>query len=386
MIDHDKNVGEMLDLLDELGIADNTFVMYSSDNGPHMNTWPDGAHDAVPQREEHQLGRRLPRAAAGALAREDRGRQRVATRSSSTMTGCRRSWPWPAIPTASNKLKKGATVNGKKFKNHIDGYNLLPYLTGEEKERPRKFFFYFSDDGDVLGIRYDNWKLVFMEQRCRGTMQIWAEPFTRLRLPKIFNLRMDPYERADITSNTYYDWCLHNMYFIYAAQMAAAKFVDDVQGLPAGAEAGQLHHRRRAGEDGRSGERELTDRTAEQADVKEWLIAATEVSVTVIDAMALVVIVVGTVIAFVNAVKAIFSPADAHERHAIWLHYARWLVAGLTFQLAADIIESSIAMTWEAVGRLAAIAVIRTFLNYFLERDVAELRERERERAAEASS
>jgi arylsulfatase len=101
-------------------------------------------------------------------------------------------------------LKKGTTVNGKKFKNHIDGYNLLPYLTGKEKESPRNFFFYFTDDGDVLGIRYDNWKLVFMEQRCPGTLQVWAEPFTRLRVPKLFNLRTDPYERADVTSNTYY--------------------------------------------------------------------------------------------------------------------------------------------------------------------------------------
>jgi uncharacterized membrane protein len=120
--------------------------------------------------------------------------------------------------------------------------------------------------------------------------------------------------------------------------------------------------------------------------VKEWLLAATEVAVIVIDVMALVVIVVGTVIAFASAVKAMFSPVNGEQRRAIWLHYARWLVAGLTFQLAADIIESSIVMTWEAVGRLGAIAVIRTFLNYFLERDLAEVRERERERAAEASS
>jgi uncharacterized membrane protein len=119
--------------------------------------------------------------------------------------------------------------------------------------------------------------------------------------------------------------------------------------------------------------------------MKEWLIAATEVSVTVIDAMALVVIVVGTVIAFGNAIKAIFIPVTPDERRAIWLHYARWLVAGLTFQLAADIIESSIVLTWDSLGRLAAIAVIRTFLNYFLERDLNELRDR-RGRAAEGAS
>ena len=111
-------------------------------------------------------------------------------------------------PDVVDKLKKGYKAIGRTYKNHIDGFNLLPYLTGKEKEGPRNFFFYFSDDGDMLGMRYDNWKLVFMEQRCQGTMQVWAEPFTRLRMPKIFNLRTDPYEFADVTSNTYYDWFL----------------------------------------------------------------------------------------------------------------------------------------------------------------------------------
>jgi arylsulfatase len=100
------------------------------------------------------------------------------------------------------------------------------------KESPRKFFFYFSDDGDVLGMRFDNWKIVFMEQRLMGTMGVWAEPFTRLRMPKLFNLRTDPYERADITSNTYYDWFFHNAYFIYVAQAAAAKFASTFKAFP----------------------------------------------------------------------------------------------------------------------------------------------------------
>ena len=100
------------------------------------------------------------------------------------------------------------------------------------KESPRDFYFYFSDDGDMLGIRIDNWKLVFMEQRCKGTLQVWAEPFTRLRLPKIFNLRTDPYEFADITSNTYWDWVIHNAYFIYLAQAAAGKFAETFKEFP----------------------------------------------------------------------------------------------------------------------------------------------------------
>jgi hypothetical protein len=109
----------------------------------------------------------------------------------------------------------------------------LPYLTGEVKESPRNFFFYFSDDGDVLGMRLDNWKIVFMEQRCPGTLQVWAEPFTRLRVPKVFNLRTDPYEYADITSNTYYDWFLYHAYFLMIAQTAAGKFAETFKEFPA---------------------------------------------------------------------------------------------------------------------------------------------------------
>jgi arylsulfatase len=117
---------------------------------------------------------------------------------------------------------------------------MLDYLTGKAKESPRQLFFYFSDDGDVLAIRYDNWKLVFMEQRAQGTLRIWAEPFTPLRLPKMFNLRTDPYERADITSNRYYDWILYNAYFIYAAQLVAGKFVETFKEFPAAQHAGSF--------------------------------------------------------------------------------------------------------------------------------------------------
>ena len=135
-------------------------------------------------------------------------------------------------PNIVEKVKKGYKAIGRTYKNHIDGYNFLPYLTGQAKEGPRKFFFYFSDDGDVLGLRYDNWKLVFMEQRTAGTMAVWADPFTPLRLPKIFNLRTDPYEFASVTSNTYYDWFLHNAYFIYAAQTAAGMFAETFRDFP----------------------------------------------------------------------------------------------------------------------------------------------------------
>jgi arylsulfatase A-like enzyme len=232
MVDHDKQVGTVLDLLDDLGIADNTFVMYSSDNGPHMNTWPDGG--MTPFRSEKNTNWE------GAFRVPMLVRFPGQIAAGSVNNGIVQHHDWlPTIlaiagdPDIVDKLKKGVTVNGKKFKNHIDGYNLLPFLTGKERESPRKIFFYFSDDGDVLAIRYDNWKLVFMEQRLPGTLQVWAEPFVRLRLPKIFNLRTDPYERADITSNTYWDWILHNAYFIYAAQVGAAKFVETFREFPA---------------------------------------------------------------------------------------------------------------------------------------------------------
>jgi arylsulfatase len=135
-------------------------------------------------------------------------------------------------PDVVEKLLKGHTAHGKTFKNHIDGYNLLPYLTGQEKESPRKLFIYFDDDGNVVALRYDNWKVVFSEQRMPGTLQVWAEPFTPLRLPKMFNLRTDPYERADITSNSYWDWFLHHAYMIYAAQLIAGQFAATFKDFP----------------------------------------------------------------------------------------------------------------------------------------------------------
>jgi arylsulfatase len=233
MVDHDKHVGQMLDLLDELGIAENTFVMYSTDNGPHRNTWPDGG--MTPFRSEKNTNWE----GAFRVPMMVRWPGHIKARSISNDIVQHHDWlptflAMAGDPDVVEKLKKGGyKAIGRTFKNHIDGVNLLPYLTGNEKKSPRNFYFYFSDDGDMLAMRYDNWKLVFMEQRCKGTMQVWAEPFTRLRLPKIFNLRTDPYEFADITSNTYYDWFIHNAYFIYAAQLGAAKFVETFKEFPA---------------------------------------------------------------------------------------------------------------------------------------------------------
>jgi arylsulfatase len=123
-------------------------------------------------------------------------------------------------------------VGKKKFKVHLDGYDLLPYLTEQEEKSPRNDLFYFSDDGDLLAFRYDNWKFVFLEQRMRGTLAVWAEPFTQLRVPKIYNLRTDPFEFADITSNTYWDWLIDHAFMLVPAQHAVKQFMDTFKDFP----------------------------------------------------------------------------------------------------------------------------------------------------------
>jgi len=135
-------------------------------------------------------------------------------------------------PDVKEKLLGGHKACGQVFKNHIDGYDLLPFLTGQTSESPRKLFMYFSDDGDVLAMRFDNWKFVFNEQRCQGTMRVWSEPFTPLRIPKLFNLRTDPYERADTTSNTYYEWFIERAYIVLAAQTIAGEFAKTFKEFP----------------------------------------------------------------------------------------------------------------------------------------------------------
>jgi arylsulfatase len=231
MVDHDKHVGRMLDLLDKLGIADNTFVMYSTDNGPHRNSWPDAG--TTPFRSEKNTNWE------GAFRVPLLVRWPGRIKPGSVANGIVQHHDWlptfMAMAGASDvvdKLKKGYKAIGRTYKNHIDGFNLLPYLTGEAKESPRNFFFYFSDDGDLLAVRFDNWKAVFMEQRCHGTLQVWAEPFTPLRLPKLFNLRTDPYEFADTTSNTYWDWVMTNGILSLISSTIVGKFLETFKDFP----------------------------------------------------------------------------------------------------------------------------------------------------------
>jgi len=224
MIDHDKNVGTVLKALDDLGIADNTFVMYSTDNGPHMNSWPDAA--MTPFRSEKNSNwegaYRVP-----AMVRWP-GHIKPGQVSNEIVSHL------DFMPTLlavagdtelTEKLAKGYAVGSMTYKVHLDGYNLVPLFTGQTDKNPRQGFIYINDDQQVTAVRYSNFKCVFLEQRKAGTMGIWAEPFTALRFPKIFNLRTDPYERADITSNTYYDWVLDHLFVITPMQAYVGNFL-----------------------------------------------------------------------------------------------------------------------------------------------------------------
>lgn len=231
MVEHDMHVGKLLNLLDELGIADNTMVLYSTDNGPHKNTWPDAA--VSPFRGEKNTnwegGWRVP-----AMVRWP-GYIEAGSVANGIVSGM--DWMPTFLAAAGQddikeKLLNGYSISNRTYKVHLDGYNLLPYLTGEEKESPRRELFYFSDDGDLTALRYDDWKLIFMEQRVEGTLRIWAEPFVPLRVPLILNLRRDPYEMAPITSNTYYDWFLDHAFLVIPAQAIVGDFLMTFKDYP----------------------------------------------------------------------------------------------------------------------------------------------------------
>jgi arylsulfatase len=231
MIDHDRMVGALLQVLDDLGIADDTIVMYSTDNGPHRNSWPDAG--TTPFRSEKNTNWE------GAFRVPLLLRWPGKIPENSVSNGIVSHLDWlPTFvaaagePGIKEKLLGGYKVGKKKFKVHLDGYDLGPYLAGEEEKSPRTELFYFSDDGDLLAFRYDNWKFLFLEQRMRGTMAVWAEPFTQLRVPKIYNLRTDPFEFADITSNTYWDWLVSRAFMLVPAQREVQKFMDTFKDFP----------------------------------------------------------------------------------------------------------------------------------------------------------
>ena len=234
MVEHDMHIGKFLKLLDELGIAGNTIVHYSTDNGPHYNTWPDAA--ATPFRGEKNTnwegGWRVPAVV----------RWPGVVEPGSVSNGIVHHMDW--LPTflaaAGDSNIKQELLDGYKskalgrdYKVHLDGYDLTTHLRNPDKvPSPRKEIFYFSDDGDLTALRYDDWKLIFMEQKAEGTFRVWMEPFVPLRVPLIENLRRDPYERATITSNTYFDWLLDRAFLLVPAQAYVGQFLQTFKEYP----------------------------------------------------------------------------------------------------------------------------------------------------------
>jgi len=230
MVEHDGHVGQLLDKLDELGIADNTIVMYSTDNGAEAMTWPDGG--TIPFRGEKNTnwegGYRVPMAmrwpgviAPGTVSNEIGAHEDMLP---TLMAGVGEA-------DIKEKLLKGHRAMGRKYKVHLDGYNLLPMLKGEEEKSPRHDFLYWTDDGDIAALRYNNWKLVFMEQRGHG-FDVWQEPFVPLRFPKLFNLRTDPFERADHEGMGYQRWRAERMFVLAPAQAYVMKWLQSFEDFP----------------------------------------------------------------------------------------------------------------------------------------------------------
>ena len=230
MIEHDIQVGELLDLLDELGIAGNTIVQYSTDNGVHYNTWPDaGTTPFHGEKNSNWEGAfRVPcfvRWPGKFLADQ-------------TLNGIVAHEDWlptfsaaAGAPDIKEKLRQGVELNGRTYKNYVDGYNLLDYLSGKTKESPRKEFIYVTDGGEVCAIRVGDWKAVYLENRA-DRLQIWKEPFVALRAPDLYNLRRDPFEKAKIGSNTYEDWYIDRAYLLGPMQVVASKFLMTMKEYP----------------------------------------------------------------------------------------------------------------------------------------------------------
>jgi arylsulfatase len=231
MLEHDGHVGQLLKTLDDLGIANDTIVVYTTDNGPHMNSWPDGA--MTPFRGEKNTNWE------GAFRVPAMVRWPTRIRAGAVSNDIVSALDWfPTLLAVAgdtglkDRLLKGWDAGGRTYKVHLDGYNQLPYLTGQQDKSARKEFFYFNDDGQLVALRHENWKTNFCEQRVEGTLQVWAEPFVCQRLPRLINLRMDPFERAPITSNTYNDWSIRHAFLVVPAQDVVARFIETFKEFP----------------------------------------------------------------------------------------------------------------------------------------------------------
>jgi arylsulfatase len=223
MVEHDGHVGQLLDKLDELGITENTIVMYSTDNGAEVMTWPDGGTTIFhgEKNTTWEGGFRVP-----AMVRWP---ARIEPEQVSNEIISHIDW-LPTLMAAAGDdnvkedLLKGRRVNGRNVKVHLDGYNFLPHFTGEEEQGPRKEYFYFTDDGSVSALRYNDWKIMFSEQRAHG-WDVWSEPYVTRRLPMIQNLRMDPFERAHNESMLYGQWMFNRLFVLVPAQVIVGDFL-----------------------------------------------------------------------------------------------------------------------------------------------------------------
>ncbi len=230
MIEHDLMVGELLKLIDDLGLANDTIVQYSTDNGPHYNTWPDAG--TMPFRGEKNSNWE------GAFRVPCFVRWTGHFPAGVTLNGIVAHEDWlptfaaaAGAPDVKEKLLKGVELNGRTYKNHLDGHNLLDYLSGKTDKSPREDFIYVNDAGDVVAIRLGDWKAIYLENRAHQ-LDVWREPFVHLRLPLLFNLRRDPFEKSQHNSNTYHDWVIDRAFVLVPLQALASQFLLTLKDYP----------------------------------------------------------------------------------------------------------------------------------------------------------
>jgi arylsulfatase len=239
MVEHDRHVGQLLKTIDDLGLTNDTIVQYSTDNGPHYNTWPDAGTTQFRSEKNTNW--------EGAYRVSAFVRWPNHFPAGTTLNGIAAHEDWlptfaaaAGAPDIKDKLLKGVALNGRNYKNHLDGYNLMDYLSGKTKVSPRKEFIYVNDIGEIVAARYEDWKVVYMENRGQ-TAALWREPFVELRAPLIFNLRRDPFERAQHNSNTYNDWWLDRIYVITPTTEMVGKFLMTFKDYPASGTAGSFN-------------------------------------------------------------------------------------------------------------------------------------------------
>jgi arylsulfatase len=230
MVELDGYVGQLLDKLDQLGVANNTVVVFTTDNGAEVMSWPDGG--STPFRGEKDTnwegGWRVPCVIRWpGVVKPGQVINEIGSLQDFIPTFAAAA----GEPDLVEKVKKGYAIGDKTFKVHLDGFNLLPFLKGEAEKSPREGFLYWSDDGDLIAIRIHHWKIVFQEQRNHG-LAVWREPFSNMRVPKLFNLRSDPFERGDESTLFYDKWMADRIFLQVPAQVLIGKWLESFKEFP----------------------------------------------------------------------------------------------------------------------------------------------------------